>query len=134
MKDYSDLVRYLKKNSIEPKEAMDIYKRAITINPKNYRTQWKMFRFSMYLWARVEENKKGRLDKKINTIKKIVATERYKKWFTSLIGGGFDHKKEVDKLNKLVSDPRQYPFFKSHNFYYEHTKTNIPQDIIDKIR
>ena len=134
MKDYTSLITYLKKNSVDATEAIEIYKRAIKINPENYRTRWKMFRFAAYLHARIEEHKKGRLDKKINTIRKLVSSQPYKNMYKTFTFGPFDLEREVNKLNKLISDPRQYPIFKSHNFRYRGTNKNIPQDTIDKIR
>ena len=135
MKDYRDVIELLKKKSVGPSEAIDIIERATTVNPENERTRWKRWRFAMYLWERVEEDKRGRLDKKINTIKKIVSTKTYKDMYSAFsLNRSFNHKREVDKLNKLVSDPRQYPYFKSSNFYYKGTKKHIPQPIIDKIR
>ena len=56
---YSDLVAFLKKKHIEPEEAIDICKRATEVNPTNHRTRWKMYRFTMYLWARIDEDKKA---------------------------------------------------------------------------
>ena len=134
MKDYTSLITYLKKNSVDATEAIEIYKRAIKINPENYRTRWKMTRFAMYLHARIEEHKKGQLDRKINTIRKIVTSLQYKKEYKNFPFGSFDIKREINKLNKLISYPRQYPIFKSHNFRYKGTEKNIPQETIDKIR
>ena len=42
--------------------------------------------------------------------------------------------KEVKNFNKLITDPRQFSFFKSMYFYYKGTKKNIPQETIDQIR
>jgi len=134
MKDYTSLITYLKKNSVDVTEAIEIYKRAIKINPDNYRTRWKMFRFAMYLHARIEEHKKGLLGKKIETIRRVVGSPQYKNTHKTFPFGSFDPEREINKLNKLISDPRQYPIFKSHNFRYKGTEKNIPQDLIDKLR
>jgi|TARA_R100001530_G_scaffold132678_1_gene105304 hypothetical protein len=131
---YSDLVAFLKKKHIEPEEAIDICKRATEVNPTNHRTRWKMYRFTMYLWARIDEDKKGLLGKKIETIRRVVGSQPYKNMYKTFPFGSFNPEKEIDKLNKLISDPRQYPIFKSHNFVYKGTNRNIPQETINKIR
>ena len=42
--------------------------------------------------------------------------------------------REIKNLNKLVTDPRQFPYFRSKNFVYKNTNKNIPQELLDKIR
>ena len=73
MKDYKAVIEYLKKNEVDPKEAVDTLKRALEINPTNIRSLWKISRFEMYIWQRLEEYNKDLLGKKIErNIKNII--------------------------------------------------------------
>ena len=136
---YSDLVAFLKKKHIGPEEAIDICKRATEINPTNHRTLWKMQRFQMYLWQRMEEDKKGLLGKKIESVRRVVSSKNYTSHYDKNHKGimglkKFDYEYEVFKLNKLITDPRQYHYFKSEYFTYPPPRDNkkIPQEIINK--
>ena len=46
----------------------------------------------------------------------------------------FDSEREAKNLSQLIAEPRQDKEFKSKNFFYEGTKKNIPQTLIDKLR
>ena len=134
MKDYTALVEFLKKKYIEPDEAAEIFKRAIKINPTNQKSVWKMQRFTLYIWQRLNEYRAKTTRSKIDTIRKVVASKEYKNLYKTFPLGSFNPDKEVRNLNKLLADPRQYPLFKAYNFVYKGTNKNIPQDILDKIR
>ena len=134
MKDYKELIEYLKKSYIKPNEALEIYKRAIEINPNNHRAVWKAKRFTLYIWARLYEHEKGLLGKKIDTVRRVVASKEFQNLHRTYPLGRFDIEKEVKNLNKLITDPRQFPYFRSKNFYYKGSKKNIPQELLDKVR
>ena len=134
-KEIRKLLDYLDKEGINPLNALEIVKKANTINPSNYRSHWKMTRFSLYLWQRIKEDKANMLGKKIDSIRRVVATEKYKRNYKLYPGHkAFNEAKEVKNLNLLITDPRQFIHFKERNFVFENTKRRIPQGLIDKLR
>ena len=134
-KEITTLLKYLDKEGISPLNALEIVKKANTINPSNYRSHWKMTRFSLYLWQRIKEDKARMLGKKIDSIRRVVATDKYKRLYKLYPGfKAFNEAKEVKNLNLLITDPRQFIHFKERNFVYENTKHRIPQGLIDKLR
>ena len=129
------LLNYLDKEGISPLNALEIVKKHNTINPSNYRTHWKMTRFTLYLWQRIKEDKARMLGKKIDSIRRVVATEKYIRLYKLYPGfKAFNEAKEVKNLNLLITDPRQFIHFKERNFVYENSKQRIPQGLIDKLR
>ena len=129
------LLNYLDKEGISPLNALEVVKKHNTINPSNYRTHWKMTRFTLYLWQRIKEDKARMLGKKIDSIRRVVATEKYKRLYKLYPGHkAFNEAKEVKNLNLLITDPRQFIHFKERNFVFEGTKQKIPQKLIDHIR
>ena len=134
-KEITTLLKYLDKEGISPLNALEIVKKANTINPSNYRTHWKMSRFSLYLWERLKEYAAKMLGKKIETVRRIVASDTYKRLYKLYPRHkAFNEAKEVKNLNLLITDPRQFVHFKERNFVYENTKHRIPQGLIDKLR
>jgi len=136
---YKQVIGYLIHNKISPEQAMAILDKTIKIdwkkNINNPRIQWKMWRFSLYLWARIDEDQKGLLGKKIETIRRLVESPKYKRlWDTFPQRGGFNPEKEIKNLNLLVTDPRQFGYFREENFVFEGTQKRIPQELIDKVR
>ena len=103
----------------------------------------------MYLWKRVEQDKKGNLLSKTQTALNTVSQKKYQdllEGFSNTENSAslrpsrrvmteFKLKEKIDKeaknLFKLVTDPRQKHFFKSRYFVYEKTQKTIPQDHID---
>ena len=131
------LGKYLRENDIKVEEAKDILKRALEINPTNTRSLWKLRRFGMYIAQRIDEDKQGLLGKKMESARRVVASknyiDEYKKHHQGIMGiKKVDQEYEAFKLNKLITDPRQYHFFKSKYLKYPRSSRNIPQDVIDK--
>ena len=131
------LGKYLRENDIKVEEAKDILKRALEINPTNTRSLWKLRRFGMYIAQRIDEDKQGLLGKKMESARRVVASknyiDEYKKHHQGIMGiKKVDQEYEAFKLNKLITDPRQYHFFKSKYLTYPRSSRNIPQDVIDK--
>ena len=134
-KEIRKLLDYLDKEGISPLNALEIVKKHNTINPSNYRTHWKMTRFTLYLWQRIKEDRAQMLGKKIDSIRRVVATEKYKRLYKLYPGfKAFNEAKEVKNLNLLITDPRHFIHFKERNFVFENTKRRIPQGLIDKLR
>ena len=76
--------------------------------------------------------KNGNLWSKTDTAKEVVESKKYKDMYQPFNSSSrFDPKKEAKNLFKLVTDPRQKPYFKSRYFVYEKSKKTIPQDHID---
>ena len=130
---YKQLIGYLERRRISPKEAIDISEATTPEGKKdNKKFNWKMFRFTLFLWKRAEEEKKGRLWKKTDTAKAVVESKKYKDLYSAFnTSSRFDPKREAFNLFKLVTDPRQRPYFKPMYFVYERSKKSIPQDHID---
>ena len=131
--NYSQLIGYLERRGISPKDAIDIIQKSTPeAQEDNKRFNWKMLRFTMYLWKRVEQDKNGNLLTKNATAKEVVETKNYKEMHRGFNSHSkFDPRKEAFNLFKLVTDPRQRPYFKSRYFVYERSKRTIPQDHID---
>ena len=102
----------------------------------------------MYLWKRVEQDKKGNLLSKTQTALDTVSDKKYQDLLDGFTNTGImslrpsrrvmtefklkeRFEKEAKNLFKLVTDPRQKHFFKSRYFVYEKTQKTIPQDHID---
>ena len=134
-KDYKELVDFLKSQKIEPKVAIGIIERALNTKSTGHRFHWKMTRFTLYIRERVKENKDLFLKPKIDTVREIVSTKKYKRLYdTYPMQKPFNHANEVKKLAQLIAEPRQQIYFKEGNFKYEGTNKLIPQHIIDKIK
>ena len=133
VRNYSELVEYLKKRGISPQDNVDIVEKTTPeAQEDNKRFNWKMLRFTLYLWKRVEQDKNGNLWSKTDTAKEVVESKKYKDMYQPFNSSSrFDPKKEAKNLFKLVTDPRQKPYFKSRYFVYERSKKTIPQDHID---
>ncbi len=130
-----DLGRFLRENNISPTEAINIIKKyKLKENKGDNRTYWKMFRFTLYLWLRHKEQQNGRLGDRIDTIRKLVALEKYKRLYDTFPNPKFDTKSEVENLSKLISDKRQNKAFKEGQFKYEGKNKLIPQGHIDELR
>lgn len=152
-KDLQQLIRYLEDEEISAKEALEVIKKEFEVNFDHMRTKWKMMRFTLYLWARLEEEKSGYLGKKSDTVRRLVRSKKYVDQFnlfgSSLtVKGAKPYKVGTSKaddeaffeiqfkqLNQLITDPRQVVFFREKYFVYEgQPKKHIPQEIIDRIR
>ena len=99
-----------------------------------YKRTWKMWRFSLYLWARIYNEEKGIKKNRIETVAHIVNGAKYKRLYETFYHPKFDPNNEIKKLTQLIAEPRQDKEFKSKNFVYEGTKKNIPQNVIDRLR
>jgi len=76
---------------------------------------------------------------KIESVRRVVSSKNYTSHYDKNHKGimglkKFDYEYEVFKLNKLITDPRQYHYFKSEYFTYPPPRDNkkIPQEIINK--
>jgi len=100
----------------------------------NIRFDWKMLRFTFFVWERVKEDKNLFLRPKIDTVREVVSSKRFKDFFYGYFPGvDFDHEKEVKLLNKLIHEKKQKPFLSEGNYFFEGTKRVIPQDYLDML-
>ena len=130
-----ELARFLKESNISATEAINIIKKyKFKENKGDNRTYWKMFRFTLYIWLRHKEQQRGRLGNRIDTIKTLVHSDKYKRLYDTFPNPKFDHKSEVENLSKLISDKRQNKAFKEGNFKYEGRNKIIPQGHINELR
>ena len=124
------LLEMLKERKISEDEAIKYIEQSIP-----YKRTWKMWRFTLYLWKRVENDKKGIKKNRIETVADVVNSGPYKRLYATFPLLRFDADKEIKKLTQLIAEPRQSKEFKSKNFVYEgQPGKNIPQSVIDKIR
>ena len=124
-----DILKYLKQRDITQEEAIKYIESSIP-----YKKIWKMWRFTLYLWARVDNDKRGIKKNRIETVAQVVHMPKYKRLYDTFPLPKFDPNNEIKKLTQLIAEPRQDKEFKSKNFVYEGTRTNIPQTVIDKLR
>ena len=141
IKERYQLEKFLKDNKISFSEATRIISRTKDIKTDEHfvggikgRYTWKMWRFTLYLWARVDNEKKGIKKNRIETVDQVVMAPKYKRLYDTFPLPKFDHNNEIKKLTQLIAEPRQDKEFKSKNFVYEGTKRSIPHEVIDKLR
>jgi len=99
-----------------------------------YQRTWKMWRFTLYLWKRIENEEKGIDNNRIQTVLRVVMSGEYKRLYDTFPLPKYDPEREMQKLTQLIAEPRQTKEFKSKNFVYKGTTKNIPQSVIDKLR
>ena len=123
------LLKMLEQRGIGEEEAIKYIEQSIP-----YKRTWKMWRFTLYLWKRIENEKRGIKKNRIETVAEVVHMPKYKRLYDTFPLLPFDKEKEIKNLTQLIAEPRQTKEFKSKNFVYEGTKKTIPQSVIDKLR
>ena len=132
-KDWDFLVYELMKLKVSPGEAYRIVAEKKD-KTSNARFEWKMFRFTMFVWERVREDKNLFLKPKIDSVRAVVSSRMYKKFFYGFFPDlEFDHEKEVKLLNKLIAEKPQKQFFTEGYYKYEGSNKIIPQKHLDHI-
>ena len=130
--DWEFLVYELRKMKITPGEAYRII--AQKKGDTDIRFNWKMIRLTMYVWERIEEDKGMYLKPKVDTVRGVVSTRKFKQFFHGYYPDlEFDHEKEVKLLNKLIAEKSVRPYFKEGYYFYEGTKRPIPQKHLDHV-
>ena len=51
---YKQVIGYLIRNKISPEAALAILDKTIVVDTNSFRSKWKMMRFTLYLWARID--------------------------------------------------------------------------------
>ena len=111
--DLQELGKYLKENDIKVKDALEIIKRSVEINPNNQRSVWKAIRLQLYITQRLDEHQKGLLGKKAESVRRAMEKPNYAR-----LAKSFHERTETafKNFNHLITDPRQQHFFKVKNF------------------
>ena len=134
LSDWGDLVKELKKLKVSPGEVYRIVAEKKADEESNIRFNWKMIRFTFFVWERVKEDKGLCLKPKIDTIRAVVSDRRFKQFFYGYFPDlEFNPEKEVKLLNKLVAEKSQKPFFIEGYYKYEGSNRPIPQKHLDHI-
>jgi len=124
------LLKMLEQRGISEDEAIEYVEKSIP-----YKRTWKMWRFTLYLWQRIQNDKKGINKNRIETVAETVSSGKYQRLYATFpLPLPMDKEKEIKNLTQLIAEPRQSKEFKSKHFFYEGTKKSIPQSVIDKLR
>jgi len=124
------LLKFLDEKGISEDDAIKYISTSIP-----YKRTWKMWRFTLYLWRRIDEAKRGVQDRtRSSSVVRVVLQAKYKRLYETFPLPLFDPDREIKNLTQLIAEPRQNKEFISKNFVYEVTKKNIPQSVIDKLR
>ena len=131
----SDLLENLRRLKVSPGEAFRrINNTIISRGEGNIRFNWKMVRFTLFVWERIEEELKGYLKPKIDTVKRVCADIRFKEHYYGYYPDiKFNEAKEVKLLNKLIAEKPQKVFFKEGFYKFHRTDKIVPQALLDKI-
>ena len=132
LKSWGDLVDNLKKLKVTPGEAYRTVQEKLTSD--NTRFNWKMIRLTLYVWERVREDKSGYLKPKIDTVRAVVKTRRFEDFFYGYYPDlKFDEKREIELLNKLVTEKTGYAYLIEGYFLYPDTNKHIPKKHLEAI-
>ena len=147
VKGAQDLGRFLRENNISSSEAIRIIARTKKIdNTRGDKYNWKMMRFTLYLWQRIRELQRGTgLKSRIDSVRDVVRSDRYKRLYNTFDQSQeYDHTEEIKKLTQLIAERRQDEYFKEGLYKYEghysllggeyKKDTIIDQETINKIR
>ena len=116
-KEINKLIDYLEKRQISPSDAINIIHASTPEGQgSNRKFNWKMLRFTLYVWQRLEEEKGRNLNSKTESARLVVSSKNYKQLYEG-----------------YHTDPRQKHLFKPRYFVYPKTKKTIPQDHIDHL-
>jgi hypothetical protein len=130
--NWMQLRDYLEETGITPGEALKILKDKI--NNENVRFNWKMIRFTLFIWERIEESQGRYLKPKIDTVRAVVRKNKFRDFYLGYFPGNtFDEEKEIKLLNKLIAEKPQKKYFKEGYYYYYKTHKLVPQEHLERI-
>ena len=127
--DMKDILEFLKERMITQEQAIGILERNLP-----FQNTWKMWRFTLYLWARHKEQSTGKLGTRKDTVEKLVNSPKYKRLYDTFPLPKFNAKTESKNLTQLIAEPRQNRAFKEGNYKYEGKNKIIPKGHIDELR
>ena len=132
IKTWGDLVDNLKKLKVTPGEAYRTVQEKQTSD--NIRFNWKMMRLTMYVLERVKEDKARYLKPKIDTVREVVERKRFEDFFYGYYPDlKFDPTREIELLNKLITEKSGYAYLVEGYYFYEQTKRTIPKAHLEAI-
>ena len=136
MKDIDEIIKYLRKNDIDLKVALNVLKREFApVKTGHKKTAWKMMKFQLYIWERLKDEHKGNRFTRLQVVERLVYSIAYKKAYDMFPNPPFNPQKEIKNLAQLIAEPRQDKFFISKNFHeYGKPTKKIPQELINKLR
>jgi len=136
MKDIDEIIKYLKKNEIDPKIALNVLKREFApVNSGHKKTAWKMIKFQLYIWERLIDYNNNKERKRIEVVERLVYSIKYKKAYDMFPNPPFNAPKEIKNLAQLIAEPRQDKYFISKNFSEPGRPTKkLPQELLNKLR
>jgi len=126
------LLKMLEQRGIGEDEAIKYIEQSIP-----YKRTWKMWKFTMYLWKRLENFNAGKELNRIETVAQVVNAAKYERLYSTFpLPLPMDKEKEIKNLAQLIAEPRQTKEFVSKNFVYEGSEPpkKIPQMVINKFR
>jgi len=131
----SDLLEALRRLKVTPGEAFKrINDTIISKGEGNIRFNWKMIRFTLFIWARINEHSLGYLKPKIDTVKDVCFDIRFKSHYYGYFPDvKFDYDREVKLLNKLIAEKSQKIFFTEGYYKYHKSEKLVSQTHLDKI-
>ena len=136
MKDIDEIIKYLRKNDIDLKVALNVLKREFApVKTGHKKTAWKMMKFQLYIWERLKDEHKGNRFTRLQVVERLVYSIAYKKAYDMFPNPPFNPQKEIKNLAQLIAEPRQDKFFISKNFHeYGKPTKKLPQELINKLR
>ena len=136
MKDIDEIIKYLRKNDIDLKVALNVLKREFApVKTGHKKTAWKMMKFQLYIWERLKDEYKGNRFTRLQVVERLVYSIAYRKAYDMFPNPPFNPQKEIKNLAQLIAEPRQDKFFISKNFHeYGKPTKKIPQELINKLR
>jgi len=130
-----ELLEALKKLKVKPSEAYRIVNDKINRdNSENIRFNWKMLRFTLFIWQRVKEHEDGYLKPKIDTVRDVIKDVRMEQFFYGYFPDiKMNAESEGRALNKLIAEKSQQQYLMEGYYLYERTKKIIPQKHLNTI-
>ena len=125
-----DILKFLEERRITQDEAIEILEKNLP-----FKNTWKMWKFTLYLWARdKQQSTTGKLGTRKEIVEKLVHSPKYKRLYDTFPLPKFNAKTESKNLTQLIAEPRQDGAFKEGNYKYEGRNKIIPQGHIDELR
>ena len=136
MKDIDEIIKYLRKNDIDLKVALNVLKREFApVKTGHKKTAWKMMKFQLYIWERLKDEHKGNRFTRLQVVERLVNSIAYRKAYDLYPNPPFNPQKEIKNLAQLIAEPRQDKFFISKHFSEPGRPTKkLPQELINKLR
>ena len=139
---FEDIIEYIKKNKLDPATVFNVIKREFAYslpsakyNSGHRKTAWKMMKFQLYLWKRLEGTSRDSSITRAETVRKLVNSPEYERAYKMFPNPAFDAERESKNLTQLIAERKQDKYFMAKNYHYPGRPTEqIPQKVINKLR